>query len=100
MILTCAEQNRKIAKEASKNKEKEQLEQIENKFKDFLDFLSKQISQAALDGKFSVRIGNRSFTEADWDDIDWYVKTKHYDTWWWYDDLVIAWYDKDDKEHE
>lgn len=91
MIITSAELNLKITKEACRKKEKEELGRIENKFKDFLDYLAKQILEAAFDGKSSIKISNENFAKEDWDDIDWYLTNNHYDVWWWDDDMVISW---------
>lgn len=98
MIVITAERSLEITKEACERLEKKEIERIENKLNDLLNFIAKKIYEAAINGKSSIKIAGGSLTDdEDWDDLEWYLSINHYDTWYWYDDMVISWSGKDGK---
>lgn len=99
MILIPAEEILKRTKEACEKLEKEEIKRIENKLNNLLDFIAKNIYEAALKGKSSIKISGSSLkNDEDRDDLEWYLSTNHYDTWYWDDDMVISWSGKNEEK--
>lgn len=101
MLVMTAERSLMITKEACAKKKKEEIERIENKFKDLLNFIAKNIHEAALKGKSSIKMADGSFpNDEDWEDIKWYLKINNYDVWNFHDSItggyVISWDEKNE----